>query len=599
MKTNVFPQVSRIIIAGLILVANTSFAQFNSNANGAWTTGATWVGGVAPANNSGATVTVNHNITVPTSLQGLSSITVNASQSLTSGSAGTPQNLSLQSITTATINGSLIVFGNLTVNATALTVSGTLTVTGTITVTGGSTLTTTGTVTSAAISTSGAGGTVNVNSGGSLSVSGGVSLSSGGVVNIASGGSGAAGSFTSSNNATATLTNNGSFTINGTAAVGGLVTNNNTGTLQVNGNYTTSGSNSSITTTSGAMNVTGAMSLTGSSKMQVNPHVNSMVIVDGTVTVSGNENLTVGTGVAPAPYASMAIRGNLSQTTSGDVRVRTNGRLAVFGNVTDSGGGDSRLNIESGGQMYVHGSINYSGGGSSINNANATSPYGLYVNGTTTNSGGGAVTTTNTTDQATMQSTNMPFYTWVASIPNGPLPVTLITFEVKEYTQSGVVLGWATATEKDFHYFSVEKSVNGKEYYEIGTVEGSGNSKTRRDYTFEDGNLIGRVYYRLKAVDLNGAYEYLKVITATATAKNTIDVYPNPSAGKSVNIQVNFEQSSDALIEIYDNMGTKIMDATISGLSNEVVFGSTLKPGTYLIKYISSEHAQNLRFVVR
>jgi hypothetical protein len=606
MKTNVFRRVSTIIIALLIVAVNMSFAQstFNTNNNTGWSTGSTWIGGSAPGNNGGHTANVNHNVSTPASLAGFALITINGGKTLTSGSVGTPQNLTLQNITNFNlVNGNLTVYGNLTLsNATTLTItSGTLTVTGTLTFTGGSTINNNGgSISAGAVSSSGAGGTVNINSGGSMTVTNALTLGSGGVVNVASGGSATVGSFTSTNNTTAILNNSGNFTVNGNASVGGVVNNNSTGRFQVNGNYVASGSSSSITTSSGVMNVTGSMTFPSSSKLRVNPHANSMVIVDGNVTVGSNENLTIGTAVAPAPYASMAIRGNLVQTSSGDVRVRQNGRLAVFGNVTDSGGGDSRLIIESGGQMYVHGNIAYTGNGSSINNANATSPYGLYVNGTTTNTGGGSTTTTNKTDRATMQSTNPPFYNWVSGVPNGPLPVTLIYFTVKKYTTTSILLGWATATEKDFHYFSVEKSNDGKEFYEIGTVEGSGNSKVRRDYTFEDTELqTGRVYYRLKAVDFDGAYEYFKVISAKVEVKSTIDIFPNPTAGASINIQINFDPSSDARIEIYDNSGLKLMNGTITGPSQELMFPTTLKPGAYMARYISHEHSENLRFIVR
>ena len=111
------------------------------------------------------------------------------------------------------------------------------------------------------------------------------------------------------------------------------------------------------------------------------------MIVEGSVTVVSSTYLTIGTAVAPPPYADMIIYQNLVQQSSGDVTINRNGRLAVFGNITDSGGGGTFIQVNNGGQAYVHGNITYSGGGSSIQNNNTTSPYGLYVNGTATSSG--------------------------------------------------------------------------------------------------------------------------------------------------------------------------------------------------------------------
>ncbi|RAV99773.1 hypothetical protein [Pseudochryseolinea flava] len=587
-----------LMLSSLNLVAQT----YTTNAAGPWATGATW-GGTAPSDWQGYSAIINHNVTVPSSINGFNQIRINSGRSFTSGSAGTPQNLSMQNVTNFNVNnGNVTVYGDLTLNATTMTITtGSLTVTGTLTLTGDAVLTNNGTglISVGAFNTSGSGGTLNINAG-SLSVTNAMSINSSSNVTVAAGRAVTVGSLAISNNNDAVLDNSGNFTVTGSVSQGGTLNNLSGGTLQINGNLTGSGSGSSVTTNSGTINVSGNASMPSSSRMQINP--GGTTSVNGNFTVGDNENLVVGTNVAPPAYADLIIRGNLNQTGSGDVRIRRNGRFAVFGNVTDSGGGDSRLTVESGGQAYVHGNISYTGGGSQITNGNAGSavtPYGLYVNGTTSNTGGGSTTTANKGNLVVLQTTNVPFYNWVNSIPNTPMPVSLIYFKVTSYEQEIVSLAWATATEKNTERFSIERSVNGSDFVEIGSVPAHGNSTEKHTYGFQDSNLVsGRIYYRLTSIDYDGYTESFKVVFVDATFGNRVELYPNSSTGAYLNIKATFEYTSDARFEIYDSRGFVIEKGSITTDLN-LTFSRPLVPGSYLFHYVSSAHKQIIRFVVK
>ncbi|RZK29578.1 MAG: T9SS type A sorting domain-containing protein, partial [Hymenobacter sp.] len=121
-----------------------------------------------------------------------------------------------------------------------------------------------------------------------------------------------------------------------------------------------------------------------------------------------------------------------------------------------------------------------------------------------------------------------------------PLPVELSRFDVLALRQDAL-LTWSTASEHNNDHFTIERSLNGSNFVEVGTVRGQGNSQRPTDYTFTD-NGAGRlaaatVYYRLKQVDLNGTASYSPVRTvqfASATAQATAILYPNPSQGQTV-----------------------------------------------------------------
>lgn len=404
-----------------------------------------------------------------------------------------------------------------------------------------------------------------------------------------------------------TLTSNANFTFsNGTSNVNGTINVNGNfsvtnGTVNINGTVTATGN---LALSGGAtVNVYGTLYISGNATIIANLRIfpGGKVVVEGNVTVQNSNYLTIGTSSAPPPYSDMVIYGNLIQQSSGDVTINRNGRLAVFGSVTDSGGGGTFMQINNGGQVYIHGNITYTGGGSFVQNNNSTNPYGLYVNGTASSTGGGGSITSNIGNQSTMFNTNPSFASWVASQPNSPLPVTLVYFRLRKTENGRVVAEWATSAESDFDYFEVERSADGQAFISIGKVPGAGyNTQNVRLYSFtDDYPLTGTQYYRLKAVDLNGTFEYFQVLSVTVDVPRQLSIYPNPSTGEWVRVQVNFDPLGDDQVLVRDISGQEIVRVPARTMSGELTFQHKLKPGIYLITYKSKDFVQTERLIVR
>lgn len=355
-----------------------------------------------------------------------------------------------------------------------------------------------------------------------------------------------------SNHNSGTATVNHNLTISGNYALASATVNISSGkTLTVNGNLSNGGGST--------INVSGTLIVNGNITLNSNLNIlpGGRVIVQGSVTVVSSQYLTIGTGTAGPPYADLIIYQNLVSSTSGDVVVNQNGRLAVIGNITATGGG-TFLTINNGGQTYVHGNINFSGGGSSINNNNATSPYGLYVNGTITNSGDGSSTTPNSGDKATMESTNPSFTTWLQNIPSSPLPIQLVSFKAEADSET-VVIAWATESELNFDYFLIEHSLDGVTFSAIATVKGSPiNTVGRSNYQHTHATPVsGKNYYRLKSVDKDGSFEYSRVAIVELNSGNEFIVFPNPASDR-ITLKLNFIPKEGDLIRILDSTGTVI-----------------------------------------
>jgi hypothetical protein len=97
--------------------------------------------------------------------------------------------------------------------------------------------------------------------------------------------------------------------------------------------------------------------------------------------------------------------------------------------------------------------------------------------------------------------------------PCVPLPIELLWFEGSSESNYNF-LKWATATELNNHFFTLERSIDGIQWEIIHDEEGSGNSNTPIIYEYKDFFFERNItnYYRLSQTDYNGTKEYFNII---------------------------------------------------------------------------------------
>lgn len=111
---------------------------------------------------------------------------------------------------------------------------------------------------------------------------------------------------------------------------------------------------------------------------------------------------------------------------------------------------------------------------------------------------------------------------------SGSLPVKLLYFNAKCGSDS-LSLQWATAMEIDNDKFSIEKSTDGIYWTSIAEIKGSGNSTGTHYYSFKDAPNSSKSFYRLKQTDVNGAFSYSGIVTATCSSPaSAFTISPNP-----------------------------------------------------------------------
>ncbi len=147
-------------------------------------------------------------------------------------------------------------------------------------------------------------------------------------------------------------------------------------------------------------------------------------------------------------------------------------------------------------------------------------------------------------------------------------PVELTTFNAKQIDNT-VILNWQTATEVNNYGFEVERVLSLLSQYTekwetIGFVKGHGNCNSPKEYSYIDTDIsISKWNYRLKQIDIDGAYEYfpnaygLEVGINSLKEFKLLQNYPNPFNPTTV-IGYTLPIESKVKIEITNILGQTI-----------------------------------------
>lgn len=123
------------------------------------------------------------------------------------------------------------------------------------------------------------------------------------------------------------------------------------------------------------------------------------------------------------------------------------------------------------------------------------------------------------------------------------LPIELLYLEGK-FENGTNKLYWATSSEKNNDFFTIEKSYNGLDFYILGCLLGSGNSTELIKYEYIDFENSSEIsYYRIKQTDYDGKFEYSPIVSINKKIKEKILIKTIDITGK--------ETTSDEGIIIY------------------------------------------------
>ncbi len=186
------------------------------------------------------------------------------------------------------------------------------------------------------------------------------------------------------------------------------------------------------------------------------------------------------------------------------------------------------------------------------------------------------------------------------------LPIELLKFTAKPF-ENKVSLEWVTTSQYNNDYFTLEKTLDGIEFKPVATINGFGTNQSALNYKFTDSKpYSGTSYYRLKQTDFDGKYSYssLEKVEMAEEDDFSFDVYPNPSNGENIHVDIHSAPKEEVLVVVTDISGkenySKVHITENKGDNVYAVDPSgKLSPGIYIITATSHQHIHSKKMIVR
>ncbi len=172
----------------------------------------------------------------------------------------------------------------------------------------------------------------------------------------------------------------------------------------------------------------------------------------------------------------------------------------------------------------------------------------------------------------------------------GPLPIQLLDFSA-EALNGKVIVRWQTASESDNDFFSLERSLDARNFEEVTRIAGAGSSNEIRNYSFIDRLDIqnGVLYYRLKQTDFDGNFSYGKIIAVNVKCKD-FQLLSSYVEGDVLHLKIQNSRAVKLVTEIISPGGQSLFRKDIMSRKGQNHYKMTLKDidtGVYLLRIYS------------
>ena len=163
---------------------------------------------------------------------------------------------------------------------------------------------------------------------------------------------------------------------------------------------------------------------------------------------------------------------------------------------------------------------------------------------------------------------------------------SVVAERVRENQLLEVFNTWSVSTEVNTAYYTIQRSINGKDFENVGKVIATNVSS----YSFTDMPPAESkvLYYRLKINDRDGrvAYSDIKQVIVQQKASN-VSVYPNPAKNF-----IMIKGNNISKINIIDNVGKMVMSKNgLNTIATENKVNINVADGIYMLQVIHADGA--------
>jgi len=143
------------------------------------------------------------------------------------------------------------------------------------------------------------------------------------------------------------------------------------------------------------------------------------------------------------------------------------------------------------------------------------------------------------------------------------LPVELVSFSA-EAVDHTTLLRWTTATEHQCAYFEIQRSTDAVQWQVVGKTPCSDWSNQQNDYRFrDDAPAAGLNYYRLRQVDVSGAFAYSPIVSVRhGTLGVRLRVVAHPLQQHAFVEVLEYASGEQWLVSVHAMDGREVLPAT-------------------------------------
>lgn len=360
-----------------------------------------------------------------------------------------------------------------------------------------------------------------------------------------------------------------------------------TGSLTIIGDFDNDG-NGIITLDGGMLTISGAFNNNGNGVVNVQNNATLDVGTDYFNSGNGTSNFIDGTITIGENYVNDG-NGNIEAgglvTVGGDFTVNGNGVNTISGGISVGGTatlGSKGIDVGDGGVLQAN--VIVSDGPIDIAEGGTINVISGSITGTVNNDPGNVdQDCTNNCCGALCNDSGDDLGTEGQAV----LPIELLYFKA-DVSNTSVLIKWATATELNNDYFTIERSTDGLSFETIATTDGAGNSTQQVNYCHSDfPDYYGLIYYRLKQTDFDGAFEQFQIIAVRFEPEGGIGskIYPTVlKPGQEITIQNFWGVLHESNLKLTNLGGGRVDAALHIQTGSGIKLGTTgINPGVYLL----------------
>lgn len=178
---------------------------------------------------------------------------------------------------------------------------------------------------------------------------------------------------------------------------------------------------------------------------------------------------------------------------------------------------------------------------------------------------------------------------------NSPLPVKLISFSGDADAANHVTLRWVTENELSVSRYTLERSLNAKDFSGINSRQPTVGGGPRSTYEYKDATSANiedqdSIYYRLKIVDLDEKFTLSPIRSVKIKRigeKVEVEVAPNPASAGNIQLRLVGNIKAEAIIQLTDQSGKVHINKPFLLTDQFTSFlPSTMPGGIYILKVV-------------